>query len=619
MREVEVPVCFEPQGRTVYVLKRTKILEAASNAGITLDVPCGGQGTCGKCRVRVTRNACPPTEAEKTHLSGEEIESGVRLACQSCVCGPATIEVPETSVMASTFQILGGSEAEAVDVADVAVRKRYVELPAPSREDDAPDLDRLQRAIGDCTASLALLRELPVHLRAWDFKGTAVMADHRLIDFERGDTESECYAVAFDVGTTTLVGVLLDLTTGHESASVSRMNPQTSMGDDVLSRILFASEDEGGLGKLRGSVVDEINDMIDELARQAGIAHKRIYEASFAGNTTMQSLMEGVDPSPLGGVPFSPATGSGLLLGAEELGLRLHPRGRAYVFPVIGGFVGGDTVSCIVATGLVAEERPTMLIDIGTNGEIVVANGTQVLATSTAAGPAFEGARIRQGMRASAGAIEKFIVEDGEVRINVVGNVAPVGLCGSALVDAAAELLRHGVLMSEGLLLGVDDLPEGVPEAMRKRVILTEDGAAFVLASAEESGIDGPVLLTQADLRELQLATAAIRAGVSILVKRAGLEMGDLHQVLIAGGFGNFIRRSNAQRIGLLPTDVERSRIRFVGNASLNGSRLAAVSQRVRAHAQAVARQIVHVDLSMDAAFQEEYVQAMFFPHHDGK
>ena len=260
-----------------------------------------------------------------------------------------------------------------------------------------------------------------------------------------------------------------------------------------------------------------------------------------------------------------------------------------------------------------------MLIDIGTNGEIVVANGTQVLATSTAAGPAFEGARIRQGMRASAGAIEKFIVEDGEVRINVVGNVAPVGLCGSALVDAAAELLRHGVLMSEGLLLGVDDLPEGVPEAMRKRVILTEDGAAFVLASAEESGIDGPVLLTQADLRELQLATAAIRAGVSILVKRAGLEMGDLHQVLIAGGFGNFIRRSNAQRIGLLPTDVERSRIRFVGNASLNGSRLAAVSQRVRAHAQAVARQIVHVDLSMDAAFQEEYVQAMFFPHHDGK
>ena len=445
------------------------------------------------------------------------------------------------------------------------------------------------------------------------------MADHCLIDFEPGNTEPECCAAAFDIGTTTLVGVLLDLTTGRERASTSRMNPQTSIGDDVLSRILFASENDQGLSELRGSVIDAINEMIGELAEQASIPRERIYEASFAGNTTMQLLMEGIDPSALGGVPFSPATGGALLLGSAELGIQIHPRGRVYLFPVIGGFVGGDTVSCIVATQLVEEKRPTALIDIGTNGEIVVANGKRVLATSTAAGPAFEGARIQHGMRASAGAIEKFIVEEGEVRINVVGNVPPVGLCGSALIDAAAELLRHGVLMSEGLLLAPDDLPETVPDAMRERVVVTEDGAAFVLASAEESGIDGPVLLTQNDLRELQLATAAIRAGATILVRRAGLEMPDLHQVLIAGGFGNFIRRSNAQRIGLLPTEVERSRIHFVGNASLNGSRLAAVSQHVRTHAETVARGIEHVDLSMDPAFQEEYVQAIFFPETDGR
>jgi uncharacterized 2Fe-2S/4Fe-4S cluster protein (DUF4445 family) len=613
MREAEIRVKFEPHGATVYALKNTKIVEAAARAGITLNTPCGGRGTCRKCRVRVLVNACEPTEAERAAFSDEEIAEGFRLACQSPVCGPTTIEVLETSILASAFQILGGARDGPADVSDAAVRKRYIELSAPGREDEAPDIDRIQRAIGPCSLDLGLLRQMPARLRAWGFRGTAVLADHRLVDFEQGNTETECYAAAFDIGTTTLVGVLIDLVTGHERASVSRMNPQTSLGDDVISRILFARQDSSGLGRLHDLILTEVNDMIGELAAQARIPASRIYEATFAGNTTMQHLLEGVDPSALGEIPFTPATGHGLMLPASDLGLAVHDRGRVYVFPIIGGFVGGDTVAGIVATGLADVERPTVLVDIGTNGEIVVCRDGRMMAASTAAGPAFEGARIAQGMRATAGAIEKVLLDD-DVRINVIGDVPPVGLCGSALIDAVAELLRHGVVMSQGILLRPDDLPKDLPLGIRERVISTGEGPAFVLASAEETRAGAPVLLTQKDIRELQLATAAIRAGFSILLRRVGLRINDIDRVLIAGGFGNFIRRSNAQRIGLLPTDLERHRITFVGNTALAGARLAAVSQKVRRRAEELARRTQHVDLSMDPEFHTEYVSAMFFP-----
>jgi uncharacterized 2Fe-2S/4Fe-4S cluster protein (DUF4445 family) len=613
MREAEIPIKFEPHGRTVLVLKETKIMEAAGRAGISLNMPCGGQGSCGKCRVRVLSNACEATPVERSLLSDREIAEGYRLACQSRVCGPMTVDVPDMSVLASTFQILGGATGRAMDVSDVAVRKRYIELPPPGREDEAPDVDRIQRAVGPFGLDLKLLRDLPGRLRAWDFRGTAVLADHRLIDFEKGNTESECCALAFDIGTTTLVGVLLDLTTGHERATVSRMNPQTSYGDDVIARILFARREAGGLQELHDAIIAEVNDMIREIVEISGIEPSRIYEAAFSGNTTMQHLLEGVDPAALGEVPFAPATGHSLLLRAEELGLDIHPRGRAYVFPVIGGFVGGDTVAGLIATGLADADRPMVLVDIGTNGEIVVCHEGRLLATSTAAGPAFEGARITHGMRATAGAIEKVMFED-DLRIGVIGDVSPVGLCGSALIDTVAELLRHGILMGQGLLLGPDAVPDSVAPAIRKRIVETGDGFAFALATAEETRTGVPVLLTQKDVRELQLATAAIRAGFTILLRRVGLEVSQVDRVLIAGGFGNFIRRSNAQRIGLLPSDLERRRIHFVGNTSLAGACLAAVSQNQRQRAEELARRTQHVDLSMDPDFQTEYVAAMFFP-----
>jgi uncharacterized 2Fe-2S/4Fe-4S cluster protein (DUF4445 family) len=330
-------------------------------------------------------------------------------------------------------------------------------------------------------------------------------------------------------------------------------------------------------------------------------------------------------------VPFSGFSGS------------IHPRGRAYVLPVIGGFVGGDTVAGMLATGITDTRGPTLFVDIGTNGEIVLWANGKLTAASTAAGPAFEGARIAQGMRGSTGAIEKVVV-DGHLRINVIGNAPPVGLCGSGLIDVAAELLRHGLLTPQGRLLPREQLPADVLPDLAERVVDESVGqvanlpgnvgqvanlpegsrqvsnlphVAFLLASASETGNGRPILLTQRDVRELQLASGAIRAGITILLRRAGLRPGDLQGVLIGGGFGNFIRRSNAQRIGLLPAEVERRRIRYQGNTSLAGARLVALSRQARQTAEDLARRTEHVDLSSDRDFHATFAESMLFPSEE--
>ena len=430
-----------------------------------------------------------------------------------------------------------------------------------------------------------------------------MLADGNLLDFEPDNTEWHACAAAFDVGTTTLAGALLDANSGRDLAVVARLNPQTRFGDDVLARILRVRTDADGAGALAAAIREALDEMLGELCQAAEIPRQRVYELTIAGNTTMQQLLCGVDVSPLGEVPFVPAAGRSLLLPAAELGLGIHPRGRAWIMPVIGGFVGGDTVAGVLATGVNDAVAPTLFVDIGTNGEIVLAAGGKLWAASTAAGPAFEGARILHGMRGSAGAIEKVVVDDGRLRINVIGDVPPVGLCGSALIDAAAELLRHGLLAPQGRLLSADQLPPGIVPDLARRVVAYEGRPAFLLVGEEETGHGRPILLTQQDLRELQLAAGAIRAGIALLLQRGGLGPQDLNRVFVGGGFGNFIRRSNAQRIGLLPGGVEHRRIRYQGNTSLAGARLTAVSGRARKLADEVARRIEHVDLPATPSF----------------
>jgi uncharacterized 2Fe-2S/4Fe-4S cluster protein (DUF4445 family) len=611
MSDTQIRLTFQPQGRSVHVLIGTTVFEAAGRAGLALAAPCGGAGTCGKCRVRFTSGAVQPTDADIQFFTAGQLDEGWRLACQAKPAGDCVVELPTGALAGDAAQIVTHGDDAKADVAP-AVRKVTFKLPSPELGDDAADLPRLQRELGPVKAQLGLLRALPGLLREHSFSGTAVLTDHRLIDIEPGDTTGRCFGLAVDVGTTTLAAALVDLTTGRDVGVASRVNPQVSYGDDVLSRIAHASS-SAGRQQLGRAVVSAIEEMIEELCHHASVSRREIYEATFAGNTTMQHLLCGLDVTPLGQVPFCPTCRRGLLFDASEIDVAIHPRGRAYVFPVVGGFVGGDTVAGMLSTAIDQAQGPTLMIDVGTNGEIVLVHDGQIHAASTAAGPAFEGARISCGMRATRGAIEKVVFE-GDIRLGVIGDAPATGLCGSGLIDLVAGLLDAGLVTAEGRLLGPDEAPSSVAPELKRRLMGDDRGQPeFVLAEA--AGASQPrVTITQRDIRELQLASGAIRAGIAILLRQAGVEPGDLHRVLIAGGFGSFIRRNHAQRLGLLPPQVDRTRISYVGNASLTGARWALLSTVSRQRAEQLAAGARHVELSQDMQFQMEFAEAMIFP-----
>jgi len=614
MSDSQYRVVFQPQGRAVSVLECTTILEAAAIAGLVIDTPCGGAGTCGKCRVQMPQGAPEPSDTDRKVFTKAELESGWRLACRSLVKVDAVVQVPTGSLFGGDQQIARDSSVGGPAEMRPAIRKVYVELSPPTLEDPRPDLLRLEEKTGPFKVDVAMLRHAPGRLRQQGYKGTAVLSDHQLIDIEEGDTTKRCLGVAVDVGTTTMVASLLNLCDGRELAVVARMNPQVSFGDDVLSRIEHSTSCPHCLDELRQTVAREIAGMIRALCDEAGIDARFIYEATFAGNTTMQHLLCGVDPSPLGAVPFAPAYARGVLLSARDLEIPINPHGTCYVFPIIGGFVGGDTVAGMLATGIDTSDGPTLLVDIGTNGEIVLAHEGKLLAASTAAGPAFEGARISCGMRGARGAMEKVLL-DGDVHLGVIGNVAPMGICGSGLIDLAAEMLRVGIVSPEGRLRPREELPTGLSPALAGRV-RTDNGGGVVFVLAEPgAGVSRKSLsITQRDIRKLQLGCGAIRAGISILMRQAGLAPKDLKTILIAGGFGGFIRRDKAQRIGLLPPEVDHQRIHYVGNASLAGARWALLSVEARKHGEELARRARHVELSVDGGFQAEFAEAMIFP-----
>ncbi len=612
MKPTELKVIFQPSGRQVFVLPGTLLLEAAGRVGIILQTPCGGRGTCGKCKVRLVQGE---VESATEHpASMPEMEPGVYLACCAKIKTNCVVDIPRESLFEATEQIL--THDAGIDSAfHPVVTKRFFNLKPPCRTDARSDAKRLTDQIGDLDIPFGLLQQLPGFLRKQDWQGTAVKVDHRLIGLEKGDTSGQAYGVAVDLGTTTLVATLYDLVHGKECAVASGMNPQVGFGDDVIARIARIREKQGALAELQQSIVGALNNLLHALTEKAGMAADRIYEMVVAGNATMQQTLCGLDSSALGEVPFAQVTDQPLMLPVSRLGLSIHPGAEVFMFPQIGGFVGGDTVSGMLATGMDRVEKPTLLLDIGTNGEIALAHDGRLEAASTAAGPAFEGARIVQGMRATAGAIEKVVLAD-DVLINVIGNTRPVGLCGTALIDAVAELLRVGVIEETGRILPPDEAPKDLAASLRERLTPMGNETHFRLVGAEDSASGKPIYLWQKDVRELQLASGAIRAGINILLRRADLEAEDLDAVLLAGAFGNFIRRSNARRIGLLP-QVPCERIRFIGNAASQGAKLALLAREERSRAIALAKKSVHVDLSQDLQFQMEFAMAMQFPGND--
>jgi len=554
MHQEEIPVIFQPQGKRVYVLPGTSVLEAATRAGFSLFAPCGGSGVCGKCVVRITEGIESIDDATaKGPLTTKQINAGFRLACKTKITAPLTVEIPAATLADDVFKALGSDTDESFNVSYVPVRKHFVKISRANLEDACPDTERLCRILGEIDMDLPLIRGLSEKFKDHRYEGTAVIAGRKILAFEDGDTTSSHLATAFDIGTTTIAGALLDIAAGREIASATRMNPQVAYGDDVIARIGHASTCNSCLHDLQQMVATVINEMILEMANRVNRGIEEIYSITIAGNTTMQHLLARVNPESLGHVPFTPVFTEALELSANELGLRIYHAGRAWVFPSVGGFVGGDTVACLVATDLHSEQGPILLVDVGTNGELVLAVNGKLTACSTAAGPAFEGARIRHGMRAHKGAIEKVVIQNSDVLWNVIGNVPPVGLCGSALLDTAAELRRHGLIDDTCRLLNADEIPSDTPSALRNRIVDGEHGIEFIIARTGETRTGDPVTICQKDLREMQLAVAAIRAGINILLDVAGLEASDLERLLLAGGFGNYIRRSNAQIVGLLP------------------------------------------------------------------
>jgi uncharacterized 2Fe-2S/4Fe-4S cluster protein (DUF4445 family) len=617
-----IKVTFEPEGKAAYVLSGSIVLEAAARAGIIIDTPCGGRALCGKCRVVVRDGCSPPTETERRLLKAKELAAGLRLACQAKVLRDTVATVPDASRFFEQ-KILTTGVGGARKLCP-AVTKRSVETPQPTLEDQRADADRVLSALdkdGPVDLDLGAARELASALRAEPFRLTAVLHGRHAIAFEPGDTSGSCFGAAFDIGTTTVVGSLLDLTTGHEVAVAARTNPQVAFGDDVVARITHASTNNG-LAELQARIVECINDILGELVAKAG-AHCRqrapsreaIYEATFAGNTTMNHLLLGIDPQHIAQMPFPAVVRQAILLPAADLGVAIHPRGRVYTMPNIAGFVGGDTVGVILATELPSREKTTLAVDIGTNGEMVLGNRERLVACSTAAGPAFEGARIRYGMRAADGAIEQVVFGRG-VQTSVIGNVAPRGLCGTALIDAIAELLRAGILEPSGRLLGPDAAPKRLPKALRRRIVPGDQGHDFVLAEAKETSLGEPILLTQRDIRQVQLAKGAIRAGIEVLKGELGVDDAQIDAILLAGAFGNFIRRRNALRIGLLPP-VEHERIHFIGNGALVGAKMVLACAEYRQEAERISRQTEYLELGGLPDFQAQFVDAMMFPESE--
>jgi uncharacterized 2Fe-2S/4Fe-4S cluster protein (DUF4445 family) len=502
---------------------------------------------------------------------------------------------------------------------DTPIAKTYVVLPEPSLKDQAADLFRIKRALDmpDDTCpgfDIDLIRELPVLLRNAGFKVTVVTSGGRVIAVEPGDTSGRVYGIAFDIGTTTVVGTIVDLTSGVEISRASRLNSQVVYGEDTISRIQHVITNSDGRSDMVEKIKEVINEIIIEASEKAGIKTDEIYEAVFVGNTTMSHLLLELDPAGLSQIPFVPVINSGVNLRACDAGIKIHSRGNLYVLPNIAGFVGSDTVGVMLACNYLEDGPAQLAVDVGTNGELALRKDHSLIVCSTAAGPALEGAALTCGMRAANGAIEHVRFTPEGVECDVIGNTTPVGLCGSGIIDILAELLNAGIVDSYGAMLQGGQLKGKVPGNLLDRIITYDGQPAFIVSSGVEDGTKKrDVIITQQDIRQIQLAKGAISAGIQLILEQMSMTADDLDEILLAGAFGNYIRKESAQRIGLLP-HVPVERIRFVGNAASTGAKMALLSQGVRYDADKIRHRARHLELANLPEFMNALTEQMLFP-----
>jgi uncharacterized 2Fe-2S/4Fe-4S cluster protein (DUF4445 family) len=575
------------------VLAGTTVFDAASWNGVAIDSTCGGHGTCKKCRVKIVAGDAPVSAVDPRAFSVEELKSGWRLACRATAESDITVEVPPLQTRPKAALAGVGRHV----ILRPAVQKRYLELSEPTLEDQTSDLERVLAAMDDVElrVPLDLVRELGRTLRTADWNVTAVFVDDVLTAVEPGDTTARRFALAFDLGTTTVVATLLDLDTGQPLAVRSILNAQQPFGADVISRISATMLDPDALALLRECAHQTLRQLTEEVSADATIDMREIYEVVVTGNVTMIQLALGIDPEPLSMAPFTIAARRLPEATAADFGLRVHERAPAVLFPALGAYVGPDIVAGVLATGLTLDRRMRLFIDVGTNSEIVLGSSAGALATAAPAGPAFEAAQIRCGMRAADGAIEGVRIRDGEVELTVIGDCEPAGLCGSGLVDAVAELIGAGILDRSGRFVrGSSERLDAIGEETIFR--LTDD-----------------VFLSQRDVRELQFAKASIATGWAILCGELGIEPEEIAQVLLGGSFGSYLTPASAVRIGLVPA-LPLARIVAAGNVAGEGAKIAALSVTERAAAQAVLDEVRYVELSGRTDFNDLFVDQLAFP-----
>jgi uncharacterized 2Fe-2S/4Fe-4S cluster protein (DUF4445 family) len=605
-------IIFQPSGMRGFIQSNKTLLEAAKDLGVPLESACGGEGWCGRCKIIIEKgmgNLTRLTDAEKKLLLDSELKSNYRLACFCRIKGNVIVTVPEISKR--SVQVVRKDVREIPVKLKPSVRKYYLEIDPPTLDDSKGDLERLLHALEkqyrlrDLSIGYLILKDLPDVLRKGEWKVTvSVWRSKEIIHVEAGCKEST-YGVAVDIGTTTVAGYLMNLSTGEVVAVDSMMNPQVSYGEDVMSRISYIITNPDGLVKLNKKIIDGVNLILSHTARAAGISLHDIQEVTVVGNTCMHHIFLNLNPKYVGVSPFTPVVHHSVDVKAKDLGLNMLGAGNIHLLPNEAGFVGADNVGVLLATEPWKWNDVGLIIDIGTNGELVLGNRDRLVSCSCATGPALEGAHIKHGMRAAPGAIEKVEIEPStfEVNYSTIGGEDPRGLCGSGIIQTAAELFKAGIFLKSGVFNKDLKSPK-----IRKGT----EGYEFVLVSKEETSVGIDITITQSDIRAIQLAKGAMYAGAKVLMNRYGVK--EIDQVILAGAFGTYIDKKAAMLIGLFP-DCQLDKVVAVGNAAGDGARLALLNEKKRDEADKISKQVQYIELSLDPSFEKEFVEAMYFPH----
>lgn len=597
-----------------FIVKAGKnIFEFLRENSLEIPTPCGGRGICGKCRIIVKGLLNEPSVKEKALLGDKALNMGYRLACYNKI--ESDIEIFMDDLIRDANILVSGIE-NFKEVKPI-IKKEYMEMTKPSIHDQRPDTSRVMDALG-CNArlkSVRLMRQLPDVIRKYEYKATIITKcdgeTNEIIGVEPGDNRSRFYGVAVDIGTTTIAAYLYNLNNGKRIDTYSVLNPQRKFGSDVLSRIDYAGGSKESQDEMHMEIVKCINNIIEILGVQNNIKNEDMYLTVFVGNTTMMHFLLNLPAGSIAVSPFIPVTTGISVISPSELGIRINEGGLTVILPSVSAYVGADTIAAVLATGIYKNDEISLLIDIGTNGEIVLGNKEAMYSCSTAAGPAFEGANIRNGIGGVKGAIDKVFFKD-KLSYTTIGNEKPIGICGSGIVDIVAGMLDSGIMDETGRIVEDGELTN-LNQDYKTRLVKIDGLASFALVREGEGQSFNEIAITQKDVRELQNAKAAIAAGIKVLLKNAGLGIGDISKVYLAGGFGNYINIKSALKIGLLPAELQEEKIISVGNAAGSGAIIGLLSAKQLEETIKIKNMIKYIELSSSKEFVDEYVNSMFF------